>query len=173
MKVIDLNGMRFGRLTVVGRGFNRNKRVTWRVLCDCGSVIEVASVELRIGHTRSCGCLRREVSRKNHTLHNHCSNGLSPTYRSWWALKQRCRPEYFESKWYFKKGITVCERWKKFENFLADMGERPDGMSIDRINSNGNYEPSNCRWATTHEQRINRSLLYATQKSRRANATRT
>ena len=76
----------------------------------------------------------------------------TPTHNSWRAMRQRCRI----APYYAGRGISVCERWDKFENFLADMGERPEGTTLDRINPDGNYEPNNCRWATHHEQQLNR-----------------
>ena len=89
------------------------------------------------------------------TKHGH-RKPMSPTYISWLDMKQRCRDR--SRKYYGAKGISVCERWESFESFLADMGERPDGMTLDRINNDGNYEPSNCRWATPAEQIKNRSM---------------
>jgi hypothetical protein len=159
MKLRDLTGDRFGRLIVIKRVADRNKRVWWRVRCDCGITKEISSNGLKSGHSKSCGCLRKDLGKVKNLNHGHASllNGFTPTYLAWQAMRQRCRPSYFESKYYHDKGIVVCERWNNFLNFLSDMGERPKGMTLDRISSNGNYEPSNCRWATTHEQRINRS----------------
>lgn len=89
------------------------------------------------------------------TTHGH-TRPESPTYRAWGAMKTRCtNPNQPKWKYYGGRGITVCHRWSRFENFLADMGEKPAGLTLDRIDVNGNYEPGNCRWATWHEQRVN------------------
>lgn len=117
----------------------------WTVQCDCGVVKDVSGNNLRRGTQKSCGCLIR-----THDL------SRSRTYKSWQMMRQRCTNPKFRSYAYCgAKGVSVCERWERFENFVADMGERPDGMSIDRIDPFGNYEPTNCRWATRAQQDAN------------------
>ena len=129
----------------------------WECLCECGNKTIVSASYLRNGKIKSCGCLRKEG---NNTKHQHTSRSHtpSPTYSSWIKAKQRCNnpnvPNWVD---YGGRGIKVCDRWlDSFENFLADMGERPDGTTIDRINNDGNYEPGNCKWSTPKEQSNNR-----------------
>jgi hypothetical protein len=135
----------------------------WRCQCDCGSCIETQGTALRAGRTRSCGCLVTEFRKSpgcGHVIeHGHSRGGTnSPTYSSWTAMKKRCRcPRNKDWAIYGGRGITFCDRWHSFTNFLADMGERPPGTSLDRFpDKNGNYEPGNCRWATALEQARNR-----------------
>lgn len=162
----DLVGQRFGRLFVSARGPNKGTKATWQCACDCGqpSRFALTTHDLRSGKTRSCGCLRAEMMRaeggkrlyKHGQAGSHVGGSAPPTrtYRSWLAMHRRCRNP--EKIYYAGRGITVCERWSSFENFLADMGERPERKTLDRINVDGNYEPSNCRWATAKEQAENR-----------------
>ena len=106
---------------------------------------------------KSCGCLVRDAIRQALTVHGYAGKKKSLTYRSWCLMRSRVK-DVHKWKWYGAKNITVCARWDSFENFLADMGERPSrAHTLDRINPDGNYEPHNCRWATWHEQRMNRS----------------
>jgi len=165
----NLIGQRFGRLLVLELAPGRTSTggVIWLCLCDCGKKVTVRAQSLPSGHTVSCGCQLREKaaqhirtvrSTNGRTCHGHARHGKqSRTYRSWKGAKNRCF-NVNESAWidWGGRGISMCERWRiSFPAFLADMGECPPGMSLDRINNDGNYEPSNCRWATNHEQRLN------------------
>lgn len=152
----------FSRLTVVGEAepkINARGFPIFRVRakCECGTEVTVYESKLRYGSTRSCGCLALEASKRNLPAANHGMAG-SPTHISWRAMKDRCQyPGTNGYERYGGAGITVCEHWQLFENFLADMGIRPEGMTIDRIDSTGNYEPGNCKWSTWREQESNRS----------------
>lgn len=149
-------GKRFGRLLVLRYSHNnKDKRPMWVCLCDCGAECIVSGKYLRAGRTRSCGCLHREVSSEINKSH---SMSGTKTYQSWHAMLTRCYNKKQASyKKYGALVVTVCDRWRdSFENFFADMGERPEGATLDRINPFGNYEPSNCRWSSVDEQANNK-----------------
>ena len=150
----DLTTQRFGKLLVVSyAGVNQLQKGTWHCVCDCGGSTVVTTGNLRSGNSTSCGCAQVEHIGQLRLSHGHFrKKGMSPTYVVWHSMVQRCtNPNVKQYKDYGGRGIAVCERWLKFENFLADMGERPVGKQIDRINNDGNYEPGNCRWVTAKE----------------------
>lgn len=147
-KFLDLTGLTFGRLRVLGvAGRDAANKITWNCVCECGNSKLGITQYLKNGMTDSCGCRRTEQRIEQSTSHGMRS---TITYRSWSAMKTRCTNPNVESyKNYGGRGIKICERWNDFANFLADMGERPSlAHSLDRENTNGDYEPGNCRWAT-------------------------
>jgi hypothetical protein len=149
----DLRGKRYGYLIVVKyHGQNKHHRACWECRCDCGNVIIASAPHLDVGDTKSCGC------RKGTLVHGHSRQyGNSRTYTTWLSMRQRClNPNNIGYADYGGRGITICQEWiDSFEAFLRDMKERPEGMTLDRINVNGDYEPGNCRWATPKQQRAN------------------
>lgn len=152
-------GSVFGRLTVIGSSPKRGNNIAWTCTCTCGKTVSVAGTSLRLGRTQSCGCLRiqRLIEAKGRNrIHGQAVNRTA-TYRCWTGLRERCfNPRHQGYSNYGGRGITVCPQWNSFEQFQADMGERPFGMSIDRIDNDKGYEPTNCRWATPVQQMRNR-----------------
>ena len=159
----NIAGQRFGRLLVIGfSGTSWRHEAMWLCVCDCGTVLVIGGIGLRSRKTKSCGCLRREVLTatilKATAKHGHTRNyAQTSEYRAWRDAKSRCfNPKTIGYQNYGGRGITMCDRWRdNFEFFLADVGPRPHGLTLDRINNDGNYEPGNCRWATRKEQRKN------------------
>lgn len=153
----DLSGQTFGMLTVNGpvqRG--KNGDVLWKATCDCGNVIVDRAYNLR--QYKGCGC-QKQMTGVRSLEHGHATkrNGRSPTYVSWLCMHYRCNSPK-KAKNY--GDVSVCDRWSSFECFLSDMGKRPPGHTIDRINPFGDYEPNNCRWADPSTQSRNRRKNY-------------
>jgi hypothetical protein len=158
-RFIDLTGRRFGRWVVIKKHPERQRYpgcvfILWLCRCDCGTERPVIGNSLRQGTSTNCGCLKRENFIKRVTMH-----GMSKTaiYAVWKAMRQRCsnpnHPEYVN---YGARGVCVCQRWESFELFYSDVGDPPAGLTLDRRNNDGNYEPGNWRWATRSEQNTNR-----------------
>lgn len=160
---IDLTGKKFGRMLVLSRAANdRGGRAKWNCVCDCGTMKDVASYDLRSGHTTSCGCIGRERAAQRLETHGLSNGGdkTSPVYNVWSKMKGRCYSKgnnrYYR---YGARGITVCENWHDFQNFhdWAMSNGYEKGLQIDRIDNNGNYCPENCRWVDVATNCRNRS----------------
>lgn len=156
----DLTGMTFGRLTILGIKFKGSRRQIWDCACSCGQSCITTRRELR-AMKRSCGCLRRDAGREvglGRKVHGHTVGGHeSPTHVTWRSMIERCTyPGAVNFARYGGAGITVCEEWKDFSRFLADVGERPAGTTLDRIDGSLGYAPGNVRWATPLEQARNK-----------------
>lgn len=161
-KFINEVGNTYGRLTVLEQGPSviaaGKSRVMWVCTCVCGNVSVVSGASLRYGSTKSCGCLSSDTAVRIHTKHGHSRKDVSSkTYHTWEGMISRCtcKTDYRYTS-YGGVGINVCDRWRKFENFLEDMGEKPAGLTLDRIDGRLGYSKANCRWATTMDQVLNR-----------------
>lgn len=182
----DRSGEKVGRLTILCEAADRiGGRITWHCRCDCGNEIVRPGRDLYLGRTNSCGCLLSEAittTNISRTKHGHAKSAggnarlVTPTYKSFLSMRQRClnpnSPNYHR---YGGRGISICDRWqgeKGFQNFLSDIGERPRGSSLDRIDTDGDYTPDNCRWATAKEQSNNRRNTNALAAARHENLKR-
>lgn len=168
---LDITSKRFGRLVAMKSTKKRQHgHVIWKCLCDCGNVCNVSIDNLRNDNTKSCGCFRKEISKKNKTAVTH-GKYKSKEYSSWIAMKQRC---YNKNNSYYRcygeRGIKVCERWlgkNGFKNFFKDIGSKPSSKhSVDRKDNNGEYTPDNCRWATPKQQANNRRSVVILTRTR-------
>lgn len=161
-KPLDLTGVKFGRLTALrpGEPYPKTKCTRWVCLCECGETTLVATGNLRNGDSTSCGCFHSQIARKIHSTHGHTKSGKhSKAYGAWAKMIGRCHnPKDNSFVHYGARGIFVCDKWREsFEAFFADMGPAPSPKhSIDRINNDESYSPTNCRWATPRQQSLNR-----------------
>lgn len=158
-RALELTGKRFGWLTVISRVDNKGAHTAWKCICDCGNETICLGINLKKGNTKSCGCLK-----KTHNLkHGHCIKGkTSKIYAVWANMISRCTNKNDKAySYYGGRGIKVCDRWhKSFENFLEDMmSTYQEGLTLERINVDGNYEPDNCNWITREAQMHNRRLF--------------
>lgn len=164
---LDISGQKFGMLTAVTKDIpDTNKRTRWLFQCECGNQKVLDAAHVRYGRIWQCGCktkeIRAELARKviaKPGLQWCKTHGMSkkPVYFVWKTMRQRClNPKAKDYQHYGALGVTICERWAKFENFYVDMGDPPDGLTLERIDVFGNYTPENCKWATWSEQNLNK-----------------
>ena len=152
-KVKNMVGQKFGRLTAIELLDKGKRGYHYLFACDCGNTKNICGSLVRTGKTLSCGCLRSETTAKKNFVHGLVHTGA---YQSWLAMKTRCtNPNQSAYKRYGGRGIGFDPSWKLFENFVADMGERPVGMTLERIDNSKGYCKSNCKWATSAEQSRN------------------
>jgi hypothetical protein len=165
----DLEGMRFGLWVVLKRNPENYRRtfVRWDCKCHCGTKRTVLANSLLQGRSTGCGCARRFRLTERNFKHGESVGGKeTPTYQVWKHMIQRCgNPRCKDYKYYGGRGIKVCDRWKDFSAFSADMGDRPNGLTIDRIDNDRDYEPGNCRWVSMAVQNTNKRGNFVSRRA--------
>jgi hypothetical protein len=168
--MIDLTGERYGRLVVVEFDRLQKHKTYWKCVCDCGMTVIATGNNLRSGNTKSCGCLHRETVRetgKSNATHSESHSNRTRLYTIWCGMRQRCNnPNKEAFKHYGGKGVTVCPEWEKYSEFKkwALANGYADNLCIDRIDSNGNYAPDNCRWITASENTARANKNHTSRK---------
>lgn len=159
-RFIDLTGCRFGMLLALKEVGNQLNAVMWECKCDCGKITRITTGNLRQGRSTSCGCNKSKSISLNRARHGETRGGvLTAEFRAWSGMKDRCEnPSAEKYPRYGGRGIKVCEKWQKYENFLSDMGRKPTPKhSIERVDNDKGYDPDNCIWATAEVQANNKS----------------